>query len=325
MNKKMSWKPNASIKNLIARSKIISQIRLFFLQKNVMEVETPMLSKSTVTDVNLSPFQTDFLSLNQNDMLKLWLITSPEYHMKRLLASTSGPIYQICHCFRNQEVGRYHNPEFTMLEWYQPFFSMKKFIKEIDHFLQTIFDFHESEQMSYQDIFLKVFDIDPLCTNILELRTIFKKLKLDYLIHNEHHVNELIQTLFTLEIEPNLGKKKPIFIYHFPAEQACLANINSKDSRISERFEFFFKGIELGNGFYELTDVDEQKKRFMQDNKKRASMNLPVRKIDNLLLDALSSGLPYCSGVAIGLDRLMMLLLKEKNINEVISFAIDRC
>jgi lysyl-tRNA synthetase class 2 len=325
MNKNMSWQPNISIKNLIERSKIISNIRLFFLQKNVMEVETPMLSTSTVTDVHLSPFQTEFLSLNQNDMLKLWLITSPEYHMKRLLAATSGPIYQICHCFRNQEVGRYHNPEFTMLEWYQPFFSMKKFIKEIDLFLQTIFNFNESEKISYQDIFLKTFDIDPLCTNILELRTIFKKLKLDYLIDDEHQVNDLIQILFTLEIEPHLGKKNPIFIYHFPAEQACLASINSKDSRISERFEFFFKGIELGNGFYELTDFDEQKKRFTKDNKKRASMNLPMRKIDNFFLDALSSGLPCCSGVAIGLDRLMMLLLKEKNINKVLSFAIDRC
>lgn len=323
--KKKIWQPSASIQNLIKRSKIISNIRLFFSKKNILEVETPILSRSTVTDVNLVSFETNYFSLNNVEKLKLWLITSPEYHMKRLLASKSGPIYQICRSFRNQELGRHHNPEFTMLEWYQPFYSMKKFIKEIDEFLQIVLKCGKSDKISYQDLFIKFFKVDPLSTNVSELHKISKKLKLDHITHLEENLNKFIQILFTLKIEPNLGKEKPLFVYHFPAEQASLAAINLKDVRISERFEIFFKGIELGNGFYELTDPNEQKKRFIKDNKERFSMNLPTQKIDDFFLHALSYGLPPCSGVAIGLDRLIMLILNKKSINDVISFPLDRC
>ncbi|WP_284443192.1 elongation factor P--(R)-beta-lysine ligase [Buchnera aphidicola] len=324
--KKIVWKPSASIKSLIKRSKIISDIRLFFSQKNILEVETPILSRSTVTDIHLSSFETNYFSLNNvNDKLKLWLTTSPEYHMKRLLASESGPIYQICHSFRNEESGRYHNPEFTILEWYQPFYSMQKFIEEIDKFLQHILNYNQSDKISYQNLFIDFFKIDPLSTNLLELHQISKKLKLDYLTRFENDLNKFIQLLFTLKIEPNIGKDRPIFVYHFPAKQASLAAINSQDSRISDRFEIFFKGVELGNGFYELTDASEQKKRFIKDNKERFSMNLPTQKIDDCFLDALYHGLPPCSGVAIGLDRLIMLVLNKKNIQEVISFPLDRC
>ncbi|BAB13271.1 elongation factor P--(R)-beta-lysine ligase [Buchnera aphidicola str. APS (Acyrthosiphon pisum)] len=323
--KKKIWKSSASIEDLIKRSNIISNIRLFFSKKNILEVETPILSRSTVTDVHLTSFETNYISSDNIDELKLWLTTSPEYHMKRLLASESGSIYQICHSFRNKEIGRYHNPEFTMLEWYQPFCSMKKFIKEIDIFLQIILKCNKSDKVSYQDLFIDFLKIDPLCTNLLELHQISKKLKLDHLTHSENNLNKLIQLLFTLKIEPNIGKEKPLFVYHFPAEQASLAAINLKDPRISERFEIFFKGIELGNGFYELIDVNEQKKRFIRDNKERRSMNLPTRKIDNFFLSALSYGLPPCSGVAIGLDRLIMLILNKKSIHEVIAFPVDRC
>ncbi|CAL4326632.1 elongation factor P--(R)-beta-lysine ligase [Buchnera aphidicola] len=325
MNLKNIWKPSASIKNLIKRSKIISNIRLFFLERNILEVETPVLSRSTVTDVNLVPFKTDYFSLNHVDKLTLWLMTSPEYHMKRLLAAESGPIYQICHSFRNEELGKYHNPEFTILEWYQPFYSITKLMREINDLLQKVLKYPKSDKISYQNVFIKFFKIDPLDTSLIELKKLSKKLKLDHLTHLEQDLNKLIQLLFTLHIEPNLGKKKPLFVYHFPAEQASLAAINVKDSRISERFELFFKGIELGNGFYELTDVNEQKNRFLKDNKNRIAMNLPVRKIDDYFLKALSYGLPPCSGVAIGLDRLIMLALDQNNINEVISFPLDRC
>lgn len=325
MNEKNIWRPSASIKNLIKRSKIISNIRLFFLERNIMEVETPILSRSTVTDINLVSFQTNYFTLNHIDKLTLWLITSPEYHMKRLLAAESGPIYQICHSFRNEELGRYHNPEFTILEWYQPFYSMKKLIAEIEQFLQIILKCKKSDKISYQNLFKNFLNIDPLDTNLSELHEISKKLKLDHLTYLENDLNKLIQLLFTLEIEPHLGKENPLFVYHFPTEQASLAAINLQDPRISERFEFFFKGIELGNGFYELTDFNEQKSRFLKDNKKRLSMNLPTHKIDEFFLSSLSYGLPPCAGVAIGLDRLIMLILKEKNINKVMSFPLDRC
>jgi len=298
---------------------------LFFSKKNIMEVETPTLSQSTVTDVNLIPFETNFFSLNNFDKLKLWLTTSPEYHMKRLLASESGPIYQICHSFRNKELGRYHNPEFTILEWYQPYYSMKKLILEIDEFLQIILKCNKSDQISYQDIFIKFLKIDPLSTRLSELQKIFKKLKIDNFNYIENDLDKLLQFLFSMKIEPFLGQDQPLFVYNFPAKQASLSAINSKDSRISERFEVFFKGIELGNGFYELTDVHEQKQRFIKDNEERFSINLPLQKIDELFLNALSHGLPPCSGFAIGIDRLVMLILNKKSINQVISFTLDRC
>ncbi|AHG59825.1 elongation factor P--(R)-beta-lysine ligase [Buchnera aphidicola] len=325
MNEKNIWKPSASIQNLIKRSKIISNIRLFFLKRNVLEVETPILSRSTVTDVNLVSFQTHYSTLDHINKFPLWLITSPEYHMKRLLAAESGPIYQICHSFRNEELGRYHNPEFTILEWYQPSYSMKKLISEVDEFLQIILQCKKSDKISYQNLFIDFLKIDPLNTNLSELRQISKKLKLEHLTYLEDDLNKFIQLLFTLEIEPNLGKEQPLFVYHFPISQASLAAVNLKDSRVSERFELFFKGVELGNGFYELTDFDEQKNRFLKDNKKRLSMNLPIQKIDECFLNALSHGLPPCAGVAVGLDRLIMLILKEKNISKVMSFSLDRC
>ncbi|QCI18526.1 elongation factor P--(R)-beta-lysine ligase [Buchnera aphidicola (Aphis nasturtii)] len=321
-----NWKPSASIKDLIKRAKIINNIRLFFLEKKILEVETPSLSKSTVTDINLTPFETNYLFLENNlNKLKLWLITSPEYHMKRLLAAKSGPIYQICHSFRNTEYGKRHNPEFTMLEWYQTSYSMHEFIDQIDLFFQKILQSKQAVKISYQEVFIKYLNIDPFSTDICELYKISKKFNLQHLTCFEKNLNTLIEILFTLVIEPLLGEYQPTFVYHFPIEQASLAAKNSKDDRISERFEIFFKGIEIGNGFYELTDYLENKKRLINDNKNRRKMNLPIRKIDNNFLNAINHGLPLCSGVAIGIDRLIMIALNKKSIYEVMSFAFDRC
>lgn len=323
---KKTWKPSASIKDLVQRAKIIENIRLFFKKNKILEVETPILSQFTTTDANLTPFSTSYYSpYNDNSIKKkLWLATSPEYHMKRLLAAQSGSIYQICHSFRNKEFGRYHNPEFTMLEWYQIDCKMKIFMKEVDHFFQKILNFNKSDQISYQEIFIKYLDIDPLSANSIDILKVFKLLDLEHLISDEIDKNKLIETLFTVKIQPFLGEKNPLFVYHFPAEQASLAFVNENDSRVTERFEIFFKGIELGNGFYELTDYSEHKKRFKKDNKKRFKEHLSQRKIDNYFLNAIRYGLPSCSGIAIGLDRIIMIALKKKSIDQVISFSFNR-
>ncbi|QIQ41567.1 MAG: elongation factor P--(R)-beta-lysine ligase [Buchnera aphidicola (Aphis urticata)] len=321
-----NWKPSASIKDLIKRAKIINNIRLFFLEKKILEVETPSLSKSTVADINLTPFETNYVSLENNlNKLKLWLITSPEYHMKRLLAAKSGPIYQICHSFRNTEYGKRHNPEFTMLEWYQISCSMHEFIDQIDLFFQKILKSKQALKISYQEVFIKYLNVDPFSTDINELYKISKKFNLQHLTYFEKNLNTLIEILFTLVIEPFLGEHQPTFVYHFPIAQASLAAINSKDHRVAERFEIFFKGIEIGNGFYELTDYLENKERLINANKSRQKMNLPIRKIDNNFLNAINHGLPLCSGVAIGIDRLIMIALNKKNIDQVMSFSFDRC
>lgn len=323
-----SWEPSSSIINLRKRSIIISQIRKFFAKKNILEVETPMLSRVTNTDLYSVPFKTSFINSNQ-DLSRhtnnnMWLITSPEHHMKRLLAAGSGPIYQICHSFRNGEIGNFHNPEFTILEWYRPFFDIYELMHEVYSLLKLILKCDEYELFSYQELFIKYLQIDPLSTNKDQLYKTAKNFPEFPLVCQKDSYDEMLQLLFVLGIEPYIGLHKPTFVYHFPSNQSALAKINKKDPRIAERFEVYYQGIELGNGFDELLDSQEQKKRFENDNNHRLQCGLPIYDIDHNLLDALSYGMPQCSGVAIGIDRLMMLALKVNSIKEVISFSIDR-
>lgn len=245
--------------------------------------------------------------------------------MKRLLSSNIGSIYQISHSFRNEERGVYHNPEFTILEWYLVNCDMYRMIKEVDAFLKHILKYTISEKISYQEIFIKYLDLDPLSSKKSILLKKIKKLKSTHLISDKDDTNEILEILFMIGIEPHIGKKNPIFIYHFPKAQSALSIINVQDNRICNRFEVFFKGIELGNGFEELTDSIEQKKRFEKDNRTLLKNKHRSRYIDYLFLDALLHGLPKCSGIAIGLDRLIMIALNTNTIEEVIAFPIERC
>ncbi|MFP3028965.1 MAG: elongation factor P--(R)-beta-lysine ligase [Arsenophonus sp.] len=325
MSEIVNWQPMASINNLLKRAKIIADIRHFFIDRGIMEVETPILSKFTVTDIHMSPFETKFIAPVIAKSTKLYLITSPEYHMKRLLAAGSGPIYQIIKAFRNEEEGRYHNPEFTILEWYRPHYDMYRLIDEVDDFLQQILDCQPTERISYQQAFQRYLNIDPLAPK-LEIKQLCNAAVLFGLHEAETEKNKdvLLQFLFTMGVEPNLGKDKPTVIYHFPASQAVLAEINKDDHRVADRFEVYFKGIELGNGFRELTDSEEQRERFEHDNQMREKIGLPKQTIDERLLAALDKVIHDCSGVALGIDRLIMLAVNAEKITDVISFSIER-
>ncbi|SUC09183.1 protein YjeA [Pasteurella canis] len=316
-----NWQPTASIKNLLARAKIIAEIRRFFTDRGLLEVETPILSEFGVTDVHLSTFDTEFNSPFAEQSKKLWLSTSPEYHMKRLLAAGSGPIFQLCHVFRNEESGQHHNPEFTMLEWYRPHFDMYRLINEVDDLLQQILDCPPTESLSYQFVFQEYVGLDPLSVDREEL--IAKAKEYNLLSAAEEDRDTLLQFLFSTIVEPNIGKEHPIAVYHFPATQAALAQISSEDHRVAERFEFYYQGLELANGFHELTDVNEQLRRFEQDNVQRQKIGLPQRAIDKRLLAALQAGVPNCSGVALGVDRLLMIALQAQTIKDVIAFGIE--
>ncbi|MGP1939471.1 MAG: elongation factor P--(R)-beta-lysine ligase [Arsenophonus sp. ET-DL9-MAG3] len=321
----VKWQPNLSINNLVKRSKIIAKIRLFFSNRNIIEVETPILSKFTVTDIHILPFETEFIAPIVTDNSKLYMITSPEYHMKRLLAAGSGPIYQIIKSFRNRENGRYHNPEFTILEWYRPNYDMHQLIDEVDDFLQQILNCKPIKRMSYQEAFQAYLNIDPLSLKLKKKQLYKEVIKLG--LNNakkEENKDTLLQFLFTIGVEPNLDKDKPTVIYHFPSSQAALAKINKKDQRVAERFEIFFKNIELANGFHELTNSIEQRNRFEHDNKIRKKMGLPVQLLDEYLLSSLDKITQNCSGVALGIDRLVMLALNAKKISDVISFSIEK-
>ncbi|WMQ74509.1 MAG: Elongation factor P--(R)-beta-lysine ligase [Sodalis sp.] len=324
MSDSVSWQPSAPITNLLKRAAIVSQIRRFFSDRGLLEVETPAMSQATVTDIHLVPFQTRFVGPGVAGGMPLYLMTSPEYHMKRLLAAGSGPIFQLCRSFRNEEAGRYHNPEFTMLEWYRPHCDMYHLMNEVDDLLQQILDCDSTEMLSYQQAFTRHVGIDPLSADNEQLHEAVVKWDLGEATSADDDRDTLLQLLFAMVVEPNVGRDKPAFVYNFPASQAALAEISTEDHRVADRFEVYFKGIELANGFRELTDAHEQRQRFERDNRKRVAMSLAKQPIDENLLAALAQGMPECSGVALGVDRLLMLALKAERLSDVIAFSVER-
>ncbi|GAK85711.1 translation elongation factor P [Vibrio ponticus] len=240
--------------------------------------------------------------------------------MKRLLAAGSGCIYQINKAFRNEENGRYHNPEFTMLEWYRVGFDHHKLMDEMDALLQLVLKVGQAERMTYQQAFINVLGVCPLEGSMQALKQVAAKLGLSDIADPEEDRDTLLQLLFSIGVEAKIGQQVPVFVYDFPASQAALAKINQADSRVADRFEVYFKGIELANGFHELDNPAEQLARFEQDNAKRIEMGLPTQPIDYHLIEALKSGLPECAGVALGVDRLIMLALGCDHIDQVTAF-----
>ncbi len=316
------WKPSASIQHLLKRAKIMAEIRQFFTERGVLEVETPAMSEFSVTDVHLSTFSTQFLPPFSSQAKTLHLITSPEYHMKRLLACGSGAIFQLCRVFRNEEVSKRHNPEFTMLEWYRPHFDMYRLINEVDDLLQQILDCEPAESFSYQFVFQTYVGLDPLSATKAQL--VAKAREHGLQCDEDEQRDTLLQFLFSEVVEANIGKERPTAVYHFPATQAALAQISTEDHRVAERFEFYYKGLELANGFHELSDAKEQIRRFEQDNVLREAMGLPPQQLDSRFLDALKAGMPNCSGVALGVDRLMMIAMNADSIDQVMAFGVER-
>ena len=319
-NKQSSWRPSAEMDILKKRANILATIRQFFYEKGVMEVETPSLSHSSVTDPHLYSFVTHFMGDREKP---LFLQTSPEFHMKRLLAAGSGAIYQIGKAFRDEESGRHHNPEFTILEWYRPDFDHFNLMAEVAELVQLILKCPDIKRLSYQDAFMQYLQLDPLNIDLEQLQAVVLKHSLGDWLADETDPDTLLQCLFSQCIEPLIGLEQPCFIYHFPASQAALAKRDLNDPRIAHRFELYYQGIELVNGFNELTDANEQKQRFEQDNLKRKNLNRPTMVIDLHLLQALDAGLPDCAGVALGVDRLVMLALNCTHINQVLPFPVD--
>lgn len=321
---KSEWMPTASIEQLKQRAALLSRIRQFFAERDVLEVDTPAMSHATVTDVHLHTFQTQFVGPGYATGRHLHLMTSPEFHMKRLLAAGSGSIYQMAKAFRNEENGRYHNPEFTMLEWYRVGFDHHDLMDEMDALLQMTLQTGASERLTYQQAFLTVLGVCPLEGSMAELKQAAASLGLSDIAEPETDRDTLLQLLFSMGVEGNIGQHVPAFVYDFPASQAALAKINPNDARVADRFEVYFKGIELANGFHELDNPREQLARFEADNAKRIDMRLAPQPIDYHLIAALEAGLPACAGVALGIDRLIMLALGEDHIDKVTAFPFPR-
>ncbi len=334
-NDTQNWRPSCDIETLHLRAEIINKVRHFFEQRNVLEVETPLLSSGTVTDVHLEAFSTQFEHSQNADTSQqtLYLQTSPEFAMKRLLAAGSGPIFQICKAFRNEAEGRFHNPEFTMLEWYRPGFSDHDLMEEVDQLMQFVLGCEPAIKMSYQAVFIEFLDLDPLSATIEQIRTLALQKSDDSWIEQEQDKDTLLQWLFSLFIEPQLGMIKngqddtswrPVFVYNFPASQAALAKINCTDKRVAHRFELYYQGIELANGYDELQDPEEQKQRFLGDNTQRQMLSRNSKPLDYRFLEAMNAGLPESAGVALGLDRLIMCALHKTKIQDVLTFSTSR-
>jgi len=324
----MSWQPTLTWQFAQQRAEILQRIRKFFADRDVIEVETPALSLGTITDVHLEPFSCRYNFLSDSpitDATTLYLQTSPEFHMKRLLASGYGCIYQIAKAFRNEPAGSHHNPEFTMLEWYRLGFDHFELMDEVAELLQVVLNCNTATKITYQEIFLSEVGIDPLVASRKELLSAIRKYdKLSDWLLSEDSTDILLQFIFSEIIEPNIGNTEPCFVYNFPQSQASLAKLEPTDVRVAQRFECYFKGIELVNGFNELTDAKVQLERFQQDNEYRQAMGLIKKPIDQHFILCLSHGLPQCSGVALGVDRLVMLALGSKTIEQVITFPTNR-
>ncbi len=301
----MDWQPSANINTLKERAALLDRIRAFFKARNVLEVETPLLHQHTVTDRYIDSFK----------VANGFLQTSPEYAMKRLLAANSGAIFQICKAFRQEESGRNHRPEFSLLEWYQPGFNHHDLMDEMDTLLTEAAHFKKAERLSYRELFKTHCNIDPMCCNDADIKSQLNTTNTDALDRDT-----CLQLLLSEKIEPLLGKEAPLFIYDFPASQAALSKIRPDSTPIAERFEVFIDGKEIANGFHELTDANEQRQRFEQDQAHRQAHQQNIPEIDEQFIAALNAGLPNCAGVALGIDRLLMCLLKKKHIKEVISF-----
>lgn len=302
----LDWQPTCNRAALAARSALYRQIRTFFESRNVLEVDTPLLSQAAVSDPNITPMQTSD---------QRWLQTSPEYAMKRLLCAGSGDIWQLCKVFRRGEAGQRHNPEFTMLEWYRLDWSLSQLMDEVRDLVRAVFASRWAElpeiRLNYAEALSQYAGISVHTASDQDIAQLGRKAAGNDLDLDRDGWLDIIMSHL---VEPALPKDTLVFIDEFPASQAALAKVAADDDghAVAQRFELFFNGTELANGYHELTDALEQRRRFEKEAQ--------GRPLDERLLAAMVSGLPECSGVAMGIDRLLMHQLQAARIADVLSF-----
>ncbi len=318
------YQPTCSIDALKARAAMYQKIRQFFAERGVLEVETPILSQAGVTDVHLASVQVQrhiYGKLNTQ-----YLQTSPEFPMKRLLASGSGAIYQICKVFRDDEHGRKHNSEFTMLEWYRPALDLKGLMHETADLLELCLSHRFGEVrpylLSYKHAFQDRLEINPLQASLEQLKGVAHRVGLNLDLGDDRLA--YMDLLFSHFVEPSLGFDGPVFLTDFPPEMASLAKVKQDEDGelVAARFEVYIEGLELANAYDELLDADVLAARFEADNIERLKQGLPTIPTDQNLLAALPN-MPECSGIALGIDRLLMVSMNKMKIDQVIAFPAE--
>ncbi len=323
----VSWQPDCSLDALRLRAQMLQTIRRFFQKRSVLEVETPLLSNAGGTDPHLDFFTTGFHWPPSNRTL--YLQTSPEFAMKRLLAAGSGSIFQICKAFRNSEYGRFHNPEFTLLEWYRVGYDLNRLMDEVADLFIVLFKdsgfLDPPQRIAYQDLFKRETGLNPLVFSFEKYNAYAENSgfsEAESLCGHDHAL--WLDFIFSHRIQPRLGLNSLAMVYGYPACFSSLARLNRDNALITDRVELFLNGVELGNGYYELADAKEQERRFDNEIALRKQKQYPDVNKDIRLLSALAAGLPDCSGIAIGLDRVLMVLSNSPKIDDVLSFSIHK-
>lgn len=324
-SKGASWRPAASPETLRLRARLLEQTRAFFRERGLLEVETPQLSAAAATDLHLESLEV----YSSSGGALGWLHTSPEFPMKRLLAAGIGDCWQLARVFRGGERGRRHNPEFSLLEWYRVGWDAPALMAEVDEFLRALaagrLPLGSTERLSYRDAFRRHAGLDPFTAGAAELAHALSAAGVPLPAGIEADHAACLDLALASLVEPHLDPGRPTFIHDFPATHAALARIHPGDPPLAARFELFLGGMELANGFHELCDAAEQRARFATDLAERGSRGLPEPRPDERFLAALAAGLPDCAGVALGFDRLVMLLARKASIDEVLAFPWGRC
>ncbi len=307
------------------RARLLAGIRNFFAARDVLEVTTPVLSQAGNTDPNIDSFVTCYRGPQHGGPSTRWLRTSPEFFHKRLLAAGVGDLFEIASVFRDGECGPRHNPEFTLLEWYRVGFDHHRLMDEIEALVRALALAFERpvvgcERLSYQACYLRYCGLDPLSATDAALEAVLAPFAIDF---NGLQRDDYLDLIRTHLIEPQLAPGQMLFVHDFPASQAALARISSRDARVAERFELYLGSCEVANGYHELSDAQEQRRRFENDLVVRRSRGSCEPALDEQLLQALPQ-MPDCAGVALGIERLHQWLIGAERIDEVLAFPFAR-
>lgn len=315
------WAPTASFATLRLRARMLAQVRAHFAATGALEVETPVLVRSAVTDVHLESLEVR----RADDSRAGFLHTSPEYAMKRLLAAGAPDIYQVCRVFREGERGRRHNPEFTMIEWYRLGLDQHALMDDVERLLRTLIEplrpVGPTLRITYSDAFRDALGIDPLGISTAELRPALAAAGLDVPESIAGERDSMLDLAMATLVARRFPPDAITFLHDFPASQAALAQVRGS---VASRFEAFWGELELANGFHELGDASEQARRFEADRAARARRGQPDRDPDLRFIAGLAAGLPPCAGVALGFDRIVMVATRVDSIDEVIAFPVER-
>jgi elongation factor P--(R)-beta-lysine ligase len=329
------FRPTASWENLRRRADLLRRLRAFFWRHGFLEVETPLLSADTVVDRHLDPFQVlvdggpdpvhATAAADHGGPRRFWLQTSPEFGMKRLLAAGAPAIYQITRALRRDECGPLHNPEFTIVEWYRPGDGMAEGMVLLSDLCHTLLQRGPAEQLSYAEAFARHVGVDPHAAETAALAAAARQHGLtppESLAADDR--DGWLDLLLVERVQPHLGHGRPVILYDFPASQAALARVRPGPPAVAERFELYVSGVELANGYHELVDPEELRRRIVANNVQRQRDRRAALPEQSRLLAAMAAGLPAATGVALGFDRLAMLAVGAATLREVMAFPFDR-